>query len=78
MQQTDVPLVNNPDPTNAPSQLTGEQKPAPNRSHLSLDDRENDLGRGLNRQSLRRLFGYLRPYKVQAAVALNGAKKRSK
>jgi ABC-type multidrug transport system fused ATPase/permease subunit len=70
MQQTDVPLVNNPDPTNAPSQLAGERKPAPNRAHLSLDDRENDLGRGLNRQSLRRLFGYLGPYKKQAAVAL--------
>lgn len=40
------------------------------RAHLSLDDRENDLGRGLNRRSMRRLFGYLRPYRWQAAVAL--------
>ena len=36
----------------------------------SLDNRENDIGSGLNRQSLRRLFGYLRPYRWQALLAL--------
>lgn len=40
------------------------------RRFQSLDDRENDLGRGLNRQSMRRLLGYLRPYRWQAAIAL--------
>ena len=40
------------------------------RRYQSLDNRENDLGSGLNRQSLRRLFGYLRPYKVQSLIAL--------
>ena len=43
---------------------------APKRAPQSLDDRENDLGRGLNRQSLRRLFGYLYPYRASAALAL--------
>jgi ABC-type multidrug transport system fused ATPase/permease subunit len=43
---------------------------ASKRPGQSLDDRENDLGRGLNRQSLRRLFGYLYPYRVPAALAL--------
>jgi len=38
--------------------------------YQSIDNRENDLGSGLNRQSLRRLFGYLRPYKVQSLIAL--------
>ncbi len=55
MQQTTAPVV-----TETPK----------NPAHLSLDDRENDLGRGLNRQSLRRLFGYLRPYRKSAAIAL--------
>ena len=40
------------------------------RRYQSLDNRENDLGSGLNRQSLRRLFGYLRPYKAQSLIAL--------
>jgi len=43
---------------------------APKKAPQSLDDRENDLGRGLNRQSLRRLFGYLYPYRAPAALAL--------
>ena len=43
---------------------------APKRAPQSIDDRENDLGRGLNRQSLRRLFGYLSPYRVPAALSL--------
>ena len=43
---------------------------APKGAPQSLDDRENDLGRGLNRQSLRRLFGYLYPYRVPAALSL--------
>ena len=38
--------------------------------YQSLDNRENDIGSGLNRQSLRRLFGYLRPYRWQALLAL--------
>jgi ABC-type multidrug transport system fused ATPase/permease subunit len=38
--------------------------------YQSLDNRENDIGSGLNRQSLRRLFGYLRPYRWQALIAL--------
>ncbi len=40
------------------------------RRYQSLDNRENDLGSGLNRRSLRRLFGYLRPYRWQATIAL--------
>ncbi len=47
----------------------GGAAPAPP-GHRSIDDRENDLGRGLNRQSMRRLLGYLAPYKRQVAVAL--------
>jgi len=43
---------------------------APQGRPQPLDDRENDLGRGLNRQSLRRLFGYLYPYRAPAALAL--------
>ena len=42
----------------------------PARVHLSLDDRENDLGRGLNRESARRLLGFLRPYRAQCALSL--------
>ncbi|MDP9371138.1 MAG: ABC transporter ATP-binding protein/permease, partial [Chloroflexota bacterium] len=38
--------------------------------HTSLDDRENDLGRGFNRRSARRLLSYLRPYRGPAAVAV--------
>lgn len=40
------------------------------RRYQSLDNRENDIGSGLNRQSLRRLFGYLRPYRWQALLSL--------
>src|SRR4051794_3340858 len=43
---------------------------APPRQYLSLDDRENDLGRGLNRESARRLFSFLKPYRLQCIVAL--------
>ncbi|CAA9550987.1 MAG: Heterodimeric efflux ABC transporter, permease/ATP-binding subunit 2 [uncultured Thermomicrobiales bacterium] len=46
-----------------------QQAPAAKR-YQSLDNRENDLGSGLNRRSLRRLFGYLLPYRVQGLVAL--------
>jgi ATP-binding cassette subfamily B multidrug efflux pump len=42
----------------------------PPRPFLSLDDRENDLGRGLNRQSAKRLLAYLRPYRPQVVLAL--------
>ena len=38
--------------------------------HTSLDDRENDIGRGFNRQSARRLLGYLKPYRGQSALAV--------
>ncbi|MHB8646121.1 MAG: ABC transporter ATP-binding protein [Thermomicrobiales bacterium] len=38
--------------------------------YLSLDDRENDLGRGLNRESARRLLAFLRPYRAQCALSL--------
>lgn len=53
----------------------GATEPAPNappnaKPYLSLDDRENDLGRGLNRQSARRLLAFLRPYRAQCALAL--------
>lgn len=34
------------------------------------DDPETDLGKGLNRQSLRRLIGYLRPYRAQLLLAI--------
>jgi ABC-type multidrug transport system fused ATPase/permease subunit len=40
------------------------------RPYLSLDDRENDLGRGLNQQSAKRLLSYLKPYRPQVALAL--------
>src|SRR5947209_4219945 len=42
----------------------------PVRPYLSLDDRENDLGRGLNRESAKRLLAFLRPYRAQCAVSL--------
>jgi ABC-type multidrug transport system fused ATPase/permease subunit len=48
----------------------GGKAAGPKGAPQSLDDRENDLGRGLNRQSLRRLFGYLYPYRVPAALSL--------
>lgn len=51
------------------SATTAEAK-SPARPYLSLDDRENDLGRGLNRESARRLLGFLRPYRAQCAVSL--------
>lgn len=54
-----------PSRTAATGAVTGKA-----RRHLSLDDREHDLGSGLNRQSLRRLFSYLLPYRAQAALAL--------
>jgi ATP-binding cassette subfamily B multidrug efflux pump len=38
--------------------------------YLSLDDRENDLGRGLNRESAQRLLAFLRPYRAQCALSL--------
>ncbi len=38
--------------------------------YLSLDDRENDIGRGLNRDSARRLLAFLRPYRAQCAISL--------
>ena len=38
--------------------------------YLSLDDRENDLGRGLNRESATRLLAFLRPYRAQCALSL--------
>ncbi len=47
---------------------TTKQNPSP--QYRSIDNRETDLGSGLNRQSLRRLFGYLKPYRWQALVAL--------
>jgi ATP-binding cassette subfamily B multidrug efflux pump len=40
------------------------------RRYQSLDDRENDLGRGFNRRSMSRLLGYLKPYRWQALIAL--------
>lgn len=40
------------------------------RPYLSLDDRENDLGRGLNRESFRRLLALLKPYRSLCALAL--------
>ena len=40
------------------------------RAFQSLDDRENDLGRGLNRQSVRRMAGFIRPYRAPGALAL--------
>jgi ATP-binding cassette, subfamily B, multidrug efflux pump len=46
-----------------------EAKP-PVRPFLSLDDRENDLGRGLNRESAGRLLAFLRPYRAQCALSL--------
>ncbi|HEY8600297.1 MAG TPA: ABC transporter ATP-binding protein [Thermomicrobiales bacterium] len=51
------------------SPTPAQQVPTAQR-YQSIDNRENDLGSGLNRQSLRRLFGYLRPYKVQSLIAL--------
>jgi ATP-binding cassette, subfamily B, multidrug efflux pump len=42
----------------------------PVRPYLSLDDRENDLGRGLNRESAARLLAFLRPYRAQCIVSL--------
>src|SRR4051812_42412657 len=60
----------------AAATATGAGAPAtaaaapPARPYLSLDDRENDLGRGLNRESARRLLGFLRPYRAQCAVSL--------
>jgi len=38
--------------------------------YLSLDDRENDIGRGLNRESAKRLLAFLRPYRAQCALSL--------
>lgn len=38
--------------------------------YLSLDDRENDLGRGLNRESAKRLLAFLRPYRAQCVISL--------
>ena len=38
--------------------------------YLSLDDRENDLGRGLNKESARRLLAFLKPYRASCAIAL--------
>ncbi len=38
--------------------------------YLSLDDRENDLGRGLNRESAGRLLAFLRPYRAQCVISL--------
>jgi len=38
--------------------------------YLSLDDRENDLGSGLNRESAKRLLAFLRPYRTQCALSL--------
>ena len=67
MQQTTSPVGAAAEKTGAPTPPAETPK---NPAHLSLDDRENDLGRGLNRQSLRRLFGYLRPYRKSAAIAL--------
>ncbi|MGN6564969.1 MAG: ABC transporter ATP-binding protein [Thermomicrobiales bacterium] len=52
---------------------TATRNPAQNpasRAHLSLDDRENDLGRKLNRESALRLLAYIKPYWGQAALAL--------
>ena len=43
---------------------------APARPYLSLDDRENDLGRGLNRESAARLLAFLRPYRTQCIISL--------
>ncbi len=47
------------------SNATSDVKP-----YLSLDDRENDLGRGLNRESAKRLLAFLRPYRAQCAISL--------
>ncbi|MGN6757892.1 MAG: ABC transporter transmembrane domain-containing protein, partial [Thermomicrobiales bacterium] len=52
---------------------TATRNPAQNpasRANLSLDDRENDLGRKLNRESALRLLAYIKPYWGQAALAL--------
>jgi ATP-binding cassette, subfamily B, multidrug efflux pump len=46
-----------------------EAKP-PARPYLSLDDRENDLGRGLNRESAARLLAFLRPYRAPCVLSL--------
>jgi ATP-binding cassette subfamily B multidrug efflux pump len=48
---------------------TAAQNPAA-RAHLSLDDRENDLGRKLNRESALRLLSYIKPYRGRAALAM--------
>src|SRR4051812_36549379 len=60
----------------AAATATGAGAPAtaaaapPARPYLSLDDRENDLGRGLNRESAKRLLAFLRPYRVQCVISL--------
>ncbi|HET8630873.1 MAG TPA: ABC transporter ATP-binding protein [Thermomicrobiales bacterium] len=53
----------------APSRVLGSTAKAA-RAYTSLDDRENDLGRRLNRGSMLRLLRYLRPYRGLAALAL--------